>query len=84
MGFFCSHCKKQINKFVITQNNADLTDSQIKAIFEEHAKELTIFLRRDYDICPNCGEEVYYLHENSTCPNCMDEGLIIKDMTLYD
>ena len=83
-GFFCSHCKKQINKFVITQNNADLTDSQIKAILEEHTKELTIFLRRDYDICPNCGEEVYYLHENSACPNCMDEGLIIKDMTFYD
>ena len=31
-GFFCSQCKKQINKFVITQNNANLTDEEIKAV----------------------------------------------------
>ena len=83
-GFFCSRCKKQINKFVITQNNAGLDDDEIKAILNEHTKDMTIFIRRDYDICPVCGEEIYYLHENSTCPSCMDAGLVIRDLKLID
>ncbi|WP_407423157.1 hypothetical protein [Methanobrevibacter sp.] len=75
-GYFCSKCKKQINKFVITENNANLTDSELKDILKEHTNDLTIFIRRDFEICPNCGEEIYYLDHNSTCPNCKRDRLI--------
>lgn len=83
-GYFCSQCKKQINKFVITENNANFDDSEIKAILEEHTNDLTIFLRRDYDICPECGEKVYYLNQNSTCPYCRRDKLYISDHIDFD
>ena len=83
-GYFCSHCKKQINKFVISENNAELTDSEIKAILEDHTNDLTIFIRRDFDLCPDCGEEVYYLHENSTCTKCRQGKFIIETEDLID
>lgn len=83
-GYYCSNCKKQINKFVITENNANLNDSQIKEILEDHTNDLTIFIRSDYDICPDCGEEIYYLDQNSTCPNCRRDRLHISDHIVVD
>ena len=83
-GYFCSKCKKQINKFVITENNANLTDSQLKDILEEHTNDLTIFIRRDFDICPDCGEKIYYLDHNSTCPNCRRDVLVATTETMFD
>ena len=83
-GYLCSKCKKQINKFVITENDANLSDSEIKTILKEHTNDLTIFLRRDYDICPDCGEEVYYLNQNSTCPNCRRDRLNIINKMMVD
>ena len=83
-GYFCSSCKKQINKFVITENRADLSDSQIKKVLKEHTNDLTIFIRRDFDICPDCGEEVYFLDRNSTCPNCRRDSLTIKSHMMVD
>jgi hypothetical protein len=83
-GYFCSNCKKQINKFVITENRAGFTDSQLKSILEEHTNDLTIFIRRDFDICPDCGEEIYYLNQNSTCPKCRKDSLTIVDSMQVD
>ncbi len=83
-GYYCSNCKKQINKFVITENNANLNDSQLKEILEDHTNDLTIFIRSDYDICPDCGEEIYYLDQNSTCPNCRRDRLYISDHIVVD
>ena len=83
-GYFCSKCKKQINKFVVTENDANLTDSEIKDILEEHTNDLTIFIRRDYDICPDCGEEVYYLNQNSTCPSCRRDRLTVVERMMVD
>lgn len=83
-GYFCSKCKKQINKFVITENNANLTDSELKDILEEHTNDLTIFIRRDFDICPDCGEEIYYLDHNSTCPSCRRDRLIATTQMMVD
>lgn len=83
-GYFCSNCKKQINKFVITENKAEFSDSQIREILEKHTNDLTIFIRRDFDICPDCGEEVYYLDQNSTCPNCRRDKLTIVDHMMVD
>ncbi|WP_405264464.1 hypothetical protein [Methanobrevibacter sp.] len=83
-GYFCSNCKKQINKFVITENNANFTDSEIKAVLNEHTNDLTIFIRRDFDICPDCGEEVYYLDQNSTCPKCRKDSLTIVGHMMVD
>lgn len=83
-GYFCSNCKKQINKFVITENNADLNDDEIREILKEHTNDLTIFIRRDYDICPDCGEEIYYLNQNSTCPSCRRDRLTITGHMMVD
>ena len=83
-GYYCSNCKKQINKFVITENNANLNDSELKEILEDHTNDLTIFIRSDYDICPDCGEEIYYLDQNSTCPNCRRDRLHIADHIVVD
>lgn len=83
-GYFCSNCKKQINKFVITENKADFSDSDIKSVLTEHTNDLTIFIRRDFDICPDCGEEVYYLNQNSTCPKCRRDSLTIVGHMMVD
>lgn len=83
-GYYCSDCKKQINKFVITENKADLRDSEIRGILEEHTNDLTIFIRNDYDVCPDCGEEIFYLNQDSTCPNCRRDRLHIADHMLVD
>lgn len=83
-GYFCSNCKKQINKFVIMENNVDFTDDEIKAILKEHTNDLTIFIRRDFELCPDCGEEIYYLHENSTCPRCREGKFYIEDESMID
>ena len=76
--------QKQINKFVVTENDANMSDSEIKDILEEHTNDLTIFIRRDYDICPDCGEEVYYLNQNSTCPSCRRDRLTIAGHMMVD
>lgn len=83
-GYFCSKCKKQINKFVITENKADFSDGEIKAILMEHTNDLTIFIRRDFDLCPDCGEEVYYLDQKSTCPKCRRDSLTIIGSMMVD
>lgn len=83
-GYYCSNCKKQINKFVITENNANMTDSEIKEVLKEHTNDLTIFLRHDFDICPDCGEKIYYLNQNSTCPKCRRDRLTITDHMTVD
>ena len=83
-GYFCSHCKKQINKFVITENNSNMTDSEIRDVLSEHTNDLTIFLRRDYNICPDCGEEIYYLHEDSTCIYCREGKFTIESENVFD
>ena len=72
------------HKFVITENKAEFSDSQIREILEKHTNDLTIFIRRDFDICPDCGEEVYYLDQNSTCPNCRRDKLTIVDHMMVD
>lgn len=83
-GYFCSKCKKQINKFVITENNANFTDSELKDVLNDHTNDLTIFIRRDFDTCPDCGEEIYYLDRNSTCPKCRRDKLTIVDHMMVD
>ena len=55
-GYYCEDCKKQINKFVIIKNIAGLSDDEIKSVLENHTNDLTIYLNRNSDICPNCGE----------------------------
>lgn len=83
-GYFCPDCKKQINKFVITENNANFTDSELKAVLEDHTNDLTIFIRRDFETCPVCGEEIFYLNQNSTCPKCRRDSLKIVDHMMVD
>ena len=79
-GYYCSDCKEQINKFVITENKSDLNDSELKDILKDHTNDLTIFIRNDYDVCPDCGEEICYLNQDSSCPNCRRDRLNISDI----
>ena len=83
-GYYCSSCKRQINKFVITENRANFSDAQIKNVLKEHTNDLTIFIRRDFDICPDCGEEVYYLNQDSTCPKCRRDRLTVTGHMMVD
>lgn len=83
-GYFCSECKKQINKFVITENSANLSDDELKAVIEEHTNDLTIFLRRDFELCPDCASTLNFLEDDSLCPNCMEGKLISSGIIMFD
>lgn len=83
-GYYCSDCKKQINKFVIIKNIAELSDDEIKSVLEDHTNDLTIYLNRDADVCPSCGENIDYFTFESECPKC-DEGILIaRDISDFD
>ena len=75
-GYYCDDCKKQINKFVILKNIAELDDDEIKSILKEHTNDLTIYLNRNSDICPDCGDNLEYFTSESQCPKC-GEGILM-------
>lgn len=83
-GYYCKDCSKQINKFVIFENNAELNDSLIKEILEDHTNDLTVFINDTYAICPHCGEELSVLAESSKCPSCKDGVLELDNQTFID
>jgi hypothetical protein len=83
-GYYCSDCKKQINKFVILENNAGLKDSLIKEILEDHTNDLTVYINDTFLVCPNCEDELQMLTESSTCPKCRVGLLTIENQTLFD
>lgn len=83
-GYYCSDCGKQINKFVILENNADLDDSLIKEILQDHTNDLTVYINDCYSTCPNCGDELHILGEASKCPKCKVGILDIDNIDLID
>ena len=83
-GYYCKDCSKQINKFVIFENNADLDESLIKEILEDHTNELTVFLDDTYALCPHCGGELNVLGESSKCPSCKKGELKLDNRTFID
>lgn len=83
-GYFCSECGKQINKFVILENNANLDDSLIREILEDHTNDLTVYINDTFLLCPNCGDELQVLGESSSCPSCRVGLLTIENQTLFD
>ena len=83
-GYYCKDCSKQINKFVIFENNADLDDSLIKEILKDHTNDLTVFINDTYSICPHCFEKLQVLGESSECPNCGNGVLELVDQTFID
>ena len=83
-GYYCKDCSKQINKFVIFENNADLDESLIKEILEDHTNELTVFLDDTYALCPHCGGELSVLGESSKCPSCKKGELKLDNRTFID
>ena len=83
-GYFCRDCSKQINKFVIFENNADLDESLMKEILEDHTNDLTVFINDTYALCPHCGGELSVLGESSKCPNCKEGELILDNQTFID
>lgn len=83
-GYYCSDCAKQINKFVILENNAGLEDSLIKEILEDHTNDLTVYINDSYLICPNCEDELQVLAESSICPKCRVGLLTIEKQDLFD
>lgn len=83
-GYFCPDCSKQINKFVIYENNANLEDSLIKEILKDHTNDLTVFINGSYDYCPQCGDGLQVLGEDSLCPECRTGVLKIEKRTFSD
>jgi len=83
-GYYCKDCSKQINKFVIYENNANLEDSLIKEILKDHTNDLTVFINGSYDYCPHCGDGLHVLGESSLCPKCKIGVLNIDKQTFTD
>ena len=83
-GYYCKNCSKQINKFVILENNANLEDSLIKEILKDHTPDLTVFINDSYEYCPNCGDGLHMLGESSLCPKCRIGVLEIDNQTFTD
>lgn len=83
-GYYCNDCSKQINKFVIYENNADLEDSLIKEILQDHTNDLTVFINGSYEYCPQCGDGLHVLAEDSLCPECRIGVLKIEKQTFSD
>ena len=80
-GYFCRDCSKQINKFVIYENNAELEDSLIKEILNDHTNDLTVFINDSYEYCPHCGDGLHVLGEDSLCPECKTGVLEVENRT---
>ena len=83
-GYFCQNCGKQINKFVILENNANLEDSLIKEILQDHTNDLTVYINDSYSNCPVCGDELQILGESSICPKCKTGVLHIEKQQIID
>lgn len=79
-GYFCEDCSKQINKFIIVENNENMSDDGLKNIINSHTNDLTVFINNPGDVCPNCREGIEILKESSLCPNCGEGSLKIKDI----
>lgn len=83
-GYFCKDCSKQINKFVIIENNANLNDSLIKEILNDHTNDLTVFIDDSFAYCPTCGDELHVLGDSSICPKCRVGVLGIVNQKFID
>jgi len=83
-GYYCEECKKQINKFIIKENSADLDENEIRNILSEHTHDLTVLLF-DYEVhCPECGSNIQALSDLSLCPSCREGHLLIQSMANVD
>ena len=79
-GYFCDECDKQINKFIIKENKANLDEESVRNILKQHTNDLTVLLFDDKTLCPNCSSELKFFDESSVCPNCKKGHLTIVEM----
>ena len=83
-GYFCINCRKQINKFIIIENPANLNENEIREILNDHTFDLTIYLEKTHDLCPECGDGLMYLGDSSKCPKCGKGKLNLENSILMD
>lgn len=83
-GYLCDGCGKQINKFIIKENSADLDENTIKTILEEHTNDLTVLIFDHESHCPNCNSEIKLLGSDSVCPKCREGHLRIVEEAFVD
>lgn len=83
-GYYCNDCRKQINKFVIRQNNAGLTDEEIRNVLNDHTNDLTIFISYFDKTCPDCGGNVKKISQFSICPKCGEGILMVERSRMID
>ena len=76
--------RKQINKFIIIENPANLNENEIREILNDHTFDLTIYLEKTHDLCPECGDGLMYLGESSKCPKCGKGKLNLENSILMD
>jgi len=83
-GYFCKKCSKQINKFVVLENPANLEDGLIREILRDHTNDLTVFIDGSYEFCPECGDILQVLGDSSLCPKCRIGVLVIVNREFVD
>ena len=83
-GYYCDDCKKQINKFVVKQNLADIDEDSIRYILKQHTNDLTVLLFDHRDNCQHCGGKLHSLEHASLCPRCKEGHLIVMDVLDVD
>ena len=66
------------------ENDANLEDSLIKEILQDHTNDLTVYINDSYSNCPICGDELQILGESSKCPKCRVGQLQIEKQQLID
>ena len=66
----------EIVKKHLNDEDFDLDDDEIESILKEHTNDLTIYLNRNSDICPDCGGNLEYFTSESKCPKC-GEGILM-------
>ena len=76
-GYYCDDCKKQINKFVVMQNLANIDEDSIRYILKQHTNDLTVLLFDYRDECQHCGGELHSLNPLSLCPKCKKGHLMV-------
>ncbi|MDO5824046.1 hypothetical protein [Methanobrevibacter sp.] len=84
-GYYCEDCKKQINKFVVMQNQDDIDEDSIRYILKQHTHDLTVLLF-DYNYnCPGCRGNLHSFDEEYfLCPKCREGYLIATDAKMVD
>ena len=76
--------KGRVKNKIRFDENANLNENEIREILNDHTFDLTIYLEKTHDLCPECGDELMYLGDSSKCPKCGKGKLNLENSILMD